>query len=135
MTMDTTAIDTPTTTPIDPSAAAAAYITLWNETDAARRAALLAQTWTDDVQYVDPLMQGRGHVELGGLVAAVQQRFPGFRFALRGQPDGHGDHVRLGWSLGPDGAEAPIEGSDVLTLRHGRIAAVIGFLDKVPAGA
>jgi hypothetical protein len=41
--------------------------------------------------------------------------------------------VRLAWSLGPDGAPALIEGSDVVTMARGRIANVIGFLDKVPA--
>jgi len=129
--------NTPTTTSraaIGPDAAAAAYIALWNEVDAERRHAQLSGGWTEDVRYTDPLMSARGHTELGGLVAAVHERFPGFRFSLRGRPDGHGDHVRLAWSLGPDGAEAPIEGSDVLTLRDGRIAEVVGFLDKVPAG-
>jgi hypothetical protein len=52
---------------------------------------------------------------------------------LIGDANGHGDHVRFSWSLGPAGGEAPIEGSDVLTLESGRVASVIGFLDKVPA--
>jgi len=43
--------------------------------------------------------------------------------------------VRFSWSLGPAGEEAPIEGSDVLTLNGGRVGAVIGFLDKVPQPA
>jgi hypothetical protein len=41
--------------------------------------------------------------------------------------------VRPAWRChGPAGAEAPIEGSDVVRLQGGRIAEVIGFLDKVP---
>jgi hypothetical protein len=48
-------------------------------------------------------------------------------------PEGYGDHLRFGWSLGPASAAAPIEGSDVVTMHNGRIASVIGFLDKVPA--
>ena len=36
------------------------YIALWNETDQKRRLALLAEGWTADVTYVDPLMQGAG---------------------------------------------------------------------------
>ena len=47
--------------------------------------------------------------------------------------DGHGDFVRFRWALGPAGAEAPIEGSDVVRLSDGRIAEVIGFLDKLPS--
>ena len=78
-------------------------------------------------------MRADGTVQVAGLVAAVQQRFPGFRFALTGTPDGHGEFVRLSWSLGPEGGAAPIEGSDVVELRDGRIGRVIGFIDRAPA--
>jgi hypothetical protein len=67
------------------------YIALWNESDGARRKALLARTWGQTASYVDPLMKGAGHAEIDGLIATVQQRFPGFRFTLIGAPDGHGD--------------------------------------------
>ena len=100
-----------------------------------RRARLLAETFTDDARYVDPLMSGRGAAQIDGLIGAVHARFPGFRFAVVGAPNGHGDHVRFSWSLGPAGAEPPIQGSDVVELRDGKIANVIGFLDRVPAGA
>jgi len=49
------------------------YIALWNETDQKRRLALLADTWTTDASYVDPLMRGSGHREIDGLIAAVQE--------------------------------------------------------------
>ena len=114
---------------------ARSYLQVWNETDAARRAELLGSTFHDDARYVDPMMKGEGAEQIGTLVAAVHERFPGFRFTLRGQPDGHGEHVRFQWSLGPDGQAAPIEGSDVVRLDGGRIASVVGFLDKVPAAA
>ena len=70
--------------------------------------------------------------EIDGLIFGVQTRFPGFRFALVGEPNGHGGHVRFSWSLGPANAEPPIEGSDVIELQQGRIARVIGFLDRGP---
>ncbi|HUN50533.1 MAG TPA: nuclear transport factor 2 family protein [Candidatus Sulfotelmatobacter sp.] len=108
------------------------YIRLWNETGAAARAGILQAAWTGDASYVDPLARVSGHEAISALVGGVQQRFPGFRFKLRGKPDGHGDYLRFSWSLGPDGIEAPIEGSDVLVTRDGRIAQVIGFLDKLP---
>jgi len=113
---------------------ARAYIDTWNEADPGRRRALLARHWSGDARYVDPLARADGAAQIDAVVGAVQQRFPGFRFALRGTPDGHGEHVRLAWSLGPaDAGEAPIEGSDVLVLRDGRIEQVIGFIDKAPA--
>ena len=111
------------------------YITAWNESDAERRADLLKATFTEDVSYRDPLMQGDGHAGVAALIDGVQQRFAGFRFALTGAPNGYGEYVRFSWSLGPAGDEAPIEGSDVLEIVNGRIARVIGFLDKVPQAA
>jgi hypothetical protein len=119
----------------DPKSVAQQYLQAWNETDPDRRGRLLRAGWTDDARYVDPLAHARGVHEIDDLIAGVQARFAGFRFALVGEPNGHGDHVRFSWSLGPSGAEPPIEGSDVIELQHGRIARVIGFLDRVPAAA
>jgi hypothetical protein len=51
--------------------------------------------------------------------------------------DGHHDTARFSWELvnEADGS-APVAGSDVITLdAEGRIRAVLGFLDRVPAGA
>ena len=109
------------------------YLATWNETDPDRRGQLLASHWTGDATYVDPLAKVAGAAEIDGLIGGVQARFPGFRFALKGAPDGHGDHVRFTWSLGPEGETAPIEGSDVVMMFRDRIACVIGFLDKVPS--
>ena len=112
---------------------AQAYMATWNETDATKRQALLKQHWADTARYVDPLMSAHGAEQISGLVAAVHTRFPGFRFTLTGTPNGHGRYLRLSWSLGPAGAEPPVEGSDVVVLEDGRIAEVIGFIDRAPA--
>jgi hypothetical protein len=117
----------------DPVTVARAYLDTWNETDDERRRSLLRQHWTNDACYADPLMRGEGEAHIAGLVAAVHQRFPGFRFRLLGTPSGHGEYVRLAWSLGPQGSEPPIEGSDVVVLQDGRIRQVIGFIDRAPA--
>ena len=119
----------------DAAKIADAYISLWNETDAQRRKALINDAWTEDARYVDPIMSGEGHDQIDGLIAAVHERFPGFRFALIGQPDGHGDHVRFSWALGPEGGEGIIKGTDFAVVADGRLQTVTGFLDQVPAGA
>lgn len=111
------------------------YIALWNETNANRRQDLLADLWTEDGTYIDPLMQGNGHGQIDALISAVHQRFPEFRFALIGQPNGYGEHVRFSWQLGPEGVDGPIKGTDFATLDNGRLKHVVGFLDQVPAGA
>jgi hypothetical protein len=111
------------------------YIATWNATDAAERERLLADHWTGDVSYVDPLMAAGSAAELSGMIGAVHDRFPGFRFSLISKPDGHNDWIRFSWGLGPEGADPIIEGSDVVRVDSGRMKSVVGFLDKVPATA
>jgi len=119
----------------DATSIATRYLELWNERDPQRRHALLAAHWSDNASYVDPLMRGDGHDGIDALVAGVQQRFPDFRFALIGEPNGYGDRVRFSWSLGPDGADSPIKGTDFAVVEKGRIRSITGFLDQVPAQA
>jgi hypothetical protein len=110
------------------------YIAIWNDTDAASRRALIARTWTEDAQYVDPLMQSQGQPGIDAMIAGVQQRFPDFRFSLLGKPDAHADRLRFSWGLGPQGSEAVIKGTDFATVsKDGRLHSVTGFLDQVPA--
>jgi SnoaL-like domain len=111
------------------------YIAAWNETNSERRMELLRQHWSADASYADPLASVAGVSDINKLITSVQERFPGFTFALNGRADGHGDHARFKWSLGPAGVQPPIEGSDVVSLADGRISRVVGFLDKVPQSA
>lgn len=111
------------------------YIASWNETDAAARRRLIAETFTADASYVDPLMQESGHDGIGRLIDGVQAQFPGFRFALTRPVDSVADHVRFSWQLGPSGGEGLIEGTDFARVTDDRLALVRGFLDRVPETA
>ncbi|MGJ7507835.1 nuclear transport factor 2 family protein [Variovorax sp. GT1P44] len=111
------------------------YIAVWNETDEARRLKMLETHWAADARYVDPVMQGSGHTQISALVGGVHQRFPGFRFSLKGRPDAHGDQLRFSWTLGPSGSEDLIEGTDFAQLEAGKLRAVTGFFDKLPDAA
>ncbi|HEU4643608.1 MAG TPA: nuclear transport factor 2 family protein [Gemmatimonadaceae bacterium] len=112
------------------------YIACWNETETDRRHALIAETFTPEASYVDPLMRGDGHQGLDALVQGVQQRFPGFRFALTRPVETVQDHVRFSWSLGPGEGPTLIEGTDFARVAtDGRLAEIRGFLDRVPEGA
>lgn len=110
------------------------YVALWNEPSRPRRLALLEQTWTADATYADPLMRGSGRDEIDALIAAAQERFPGFRFALLGPADGVGEHVRFSWGLGPQAGDAIVKGTDFVLRDGDRIRSVTGFFDQVPAG-
>lgn len=112
------------------------YLTAWNETDAEQRKAVLAEVFAADATYTDPLVTVRGHAELDAAIAGVQEQFGGPVFSLGGAVDAHHDIARFTWNLGPEGAEPLIVGFDVAVIGDdGRITQVLGFLDKVPAGA
>ncbi|MGW7509880.1 nuclear transport factor 2 family protein [Streptomyces massasporeus] len=115
----------------------ARYFEAWNAEDPAARAKAVAAAWTEDGGYTDPLADVRGHEEIAAVIAAAREQFPGFAFRLTGVVDGHHDIARFSWELvsTADGS-APVAGSDVITLDgQDRIRAVLGFLDRVPAGA
>lgn len=107
------------------------YVAIWNEGDADRRRALIAETWTDDASYVDPLMTGEGRDGIDAMIAGAQQQFPGHRFELSAGPDAHHDRVRFAWEL--HGADGPVAaGVDfALVADDGRLRAVTGFLEPV----
>ena len=110
------------------------YLDAWNDTDDASRQQKVAKLWIEEGRYVDPLADATGHETISATIGAVQQQFPGFTFRRLGTADTHHNVVRFAWELGPDGVEAPIAGFDVAVLApDGRIEAVHGFLDKVPA--
>jgi len=107
-----------------------AYLALWNEADGAGRRAMLARGWAVDAHYADPLMSGDGREGIAAMIEGARGQFPGHVFALRGTPDGHGDHVRFSWTLTAPGGAAVAGGTDMVALDgEGRIARVIGFLD------
>lgn len=110
------------------------YVDAWNTTGTAARRDAVERLWGEDGRYVDPLVEARGSEQIAGTIAAVQEQFPGWVFRLVGQVEGHHDTVRFAWELGPSGADAPVAGSDVAVVGpDGRLAAVHGFLDRVPA--
>jgi hypothetical protein len=112
------------------------YLACWNETDSNTRRNLITKTWADDANYIDPLVDARGHDAINAAIAATQGQFPGHVFTLAGPVDVHHDVARFSWGLGRDGDEPLVIGSDVASVSaDGRLARVVGFLDKVPGGA
>jgi hypothetical protein len=111
------------------------YIAAWNETAPAPRRALVEQVFARDAAYLDPLLQGAGHAGIDAMLGAVQQRFAGLRFRSAGTPDLHHDRLRFRWELAQGDGEAIAAGTDFATLDgDGRLAAVTGFIDLMPAG-
>ena len=66
-TTDTTALETVVDT----------YLETWNETDAAKRAALIEASLGADLWYRDPMLEADGLEAYDGMIAAVQAQMPG----------------------------------------------------------
>ncbi|HZG04865.1 MAG TPA: nuclear transport factor 2 family protein [Streptomyces sp.] len=110
------------------------YFAAWNAQDAEALRKAVAEAWTEDGTYTDPMADVRGHDQLAATIAAVHEQFPGFEFRMTGEVDGHHHTARFTWDLvsTADGS-SPAAGFDVITLAgDGRIASVLGFLDRVP---
>jgi len=114
------------------AAIASRYIAAWDELDAGRRRARIAEVFTPDAVYLDPMARSAGHDGLDAMIGAVQQQFAGLRFRLHGKQDGHNNVLRFSWTLGAEGAEPVAHGTDVVVVADdGRISSVTGFLDAL----
>ncbi|MFJ9722775.1 nuclear transport factor 2 family protein [Streptomyces sp. NPDC101209] len=117
--------------------AVARYFEAWNAAGEEAVAKAVAAAWTTDGSYTDPLADVSGHDGIAAVITAAHAQFPGFAFRPVGAVDGHHDTARFAWELVSDAdGSAPVAGFDVVTLdADGRIRTVLGFLDRVPAGA
>lgn len=110
------------------------YITVWNEPDADVRRRAVAELWTEDGTYTDPLASVQGHQAIEEVIVGAREQFPGYVFKLIDNVDAHHDVARFGWELIPeDGGESVVIGFDVAVIADdGRLRNLYGFLDKVP---
>ena len=108
------------------------YFAMWNEIDGEQRRDLIAQTWTEDASYVDPLMEGLGQAGIDAMVAGVQAQFPGHAFRRTSEIDAHHDRVRFTWELAPADGAALVSGIDFGVVAGDRLRSITGFLDQVP---
>ena len=121
-----------------PQATVDSYVATWNETDAGRRRAGITRAWAEAGSYRDPVMTSDGHAGIDAMLAGVQAKFPGFVLKRTSKVDHHsgpaGGHVRFTWSLGPASGPSVVEGVDFCALApDGRLASVVGFIDKAPS--
>ena len=112
-----------------------AYVATWNETHPGRRRAGIARAWAEAGRYRDPVMASDGHAAMDAMLAGVQAKFPGFVLRRTSKVDAHNGAARFTWSLGPAAGPSVVEGVDFCALApDGRLASVVGFIDKMPAG-
>jgi hypothetical protein len=130
MSNDTTTAPTAVETTVD------AYLQTWNETDPAKRAALIEQALGADLWFRDPFLEADGLEAYDGMIAAVQAQFPGLVMRRTSPIDAHHDLVRFNWALGAPGEAPTFAGVDVAkTDADGKLHRVIGFVGETIAAA
>lgn len=102
---------------------------VFNEPDAQRRAAVIAELFTADVVFTDTGQTVTGHHELAATVTGLLAQGPGFVFTPAGEFRGVGSLGMRPWHLGPPGGAPVLGGLDVVQVVDGRIARLWTLLD------
>ncbi len=109
------------------------YFAAWNETDSARRDALLARCWAEGGVYSDPTVETKGAAALSAMIGKVQQQYPGARLERTSRLDQHHDVLRFSWRMVLADGKALPEGVDFVQVVDGRIARSAGFCGALKA--
>lgn len=112
------------------------YFEMWNEPDAARRRAVIAEAWAPDARYVDPLHSAAGADALDAMVAGLHETYPGHFFRLTEPVDAHNDRARWGWEFAaPDGTPVMLGVDFAVVDADGRLREVTGFFEQPAVAA
>jgi len=108
--------------------AIATYCAAWNETDPAKRDAILREVWAEDATYTDPTVHTVGRKALVDHITAVFVRYPDSSIVMTSKVDTHHGLARFAWKkVLADGTSLP-EGIDFAEVgADGRIKRIIGF--------
>jgi hypothetical protein len=98
---------------------------VFGENDPARRRAAIAEIWTEEGVFYDPMSGAyRGHGQIDRVAGMIRATHADFRYQAVAEPEGLGNGGRIQWVSGRPG-EAPAEaGTDIIIARDGRIAAL-----------
>lgn len=108
-----------------------AYVSAWNETDDAKRRAILQKCWREDATYTDPTSHAPGLDALVAHIGGFHQQMPGAGIKRISGIDEHHGSLRFAWKLegGP-----PMEGIDIGHLAEdGKLQSILGFFGPPPA--
>ena len=110
----------------------AAYGAAWNETDQARRTALLEQSWADGGVYSDPTATVDGRTALVDHIGGFHAVMPGHTIDMVSAVDTYNEVFRFAWVM-RKGEEVAVEGVDFGEIAaDGRIQRIVGFFGPFP---
>ena len=104
------------------------YCDAWNETDPAKRDAMLAAVWADNGVYSDPTVQAVGRGELGAHIGRVLARSPDSRIVRTSLADAHHGLLRFTFARVTATGEVMRDGIDFGEVsQDGRLLRITGF--------
>ena len=106
---------------------------VFGENDPARRLAAVQELYAEECVFYDP-SKGvyRGRDEIDRIAGAIRATHPDFRYQEIGRPEETGNGGRIQWVAGRPGEAPAYAGTDFIIARHGRIAALYLFFDRLP---
>ena len=105
---------------------------VFNEPDEQRRAAAIARTYTDDVEWTDAEGATRGREALAAKATTLRSTLTGLEFSAVGPAHELAGFGHLAWSLAPPGGDVVVSGFDVVLTRDGLISAVFTVVTQSP---
>jgi len=111
------------------------HLALWSETDKAKRTPVIAEIYTEDIQFVDPFFTISGQPQVNALIADLLKQNPGYVFRLAGPVESHHNVAYVGWHFGPSTAPTAVTGRDFFVLADERIQVIYTFIDGLTSSA
>lgn len=110
-------------------------LSVFNERDAAKRAAAIADTYTADVRWTDDEGVVVGHDALNAKAQELHNtQLAGMHFIAAGPVFGTTDFGYLAWHAAPDGSDEPVvSGFDVAVISDGLISQLWTVITATPS--
>jgi hypothetical protein len=108
------------------------YVASWNESDGAKRAALLETAWAADGVYCDPTARVSGRAGLSEHIGNLRASLGEFAIGPTSQYDEHHGFVRWTWRMTKESGEPMLGGLDVARIDdNGQVALIVGFFEEM----
>jgi hypothetical protein len=111
------------------------HLSLWSETDEAKRTPVIAEIYTEDIHFVDPFFTISGQPQVSACIADLLKQNPGYVFRMAGPVEAHHQVAYVGWEFGPSTAPATVTGRDFFVLADERIQTIYTFIDGLTSNA
>ena len=112
-----------------------ATLSVFAERNDAKRRALIADTYSEDVAFTDADGTVNGRDELNSKVGGLLDGVPDAQFRARGPLRVSAELGYLPWSFGPEGAQPFATGMDIGIVENGVITRLHTFLEEGPAAS